>query len=637
MSPFSHGTSAIAATTCALVAFGLAAGGERQQGPPADLASVRTIAAEFRAVSVSGSPITDLSAGELTVMVAGRPRAIRSLDLVHDAGDEPTAADPAGPRIPPAPALPEPFATNARTGRGRTFYLLVDEASVTPGDFGPLQSAIGEFLTGLPPSDEVALASVRPGALHVPPATDRARVRGAFERLKDLGSADDRPASASARLAGCLVRLHELLGALRGSEQPPVVVVITTGLPDAPGAPDPATRGAGSRQTSGGGGARGQVAPPVVGRLRSAVANARAELYFVQLPGQIAGVTPRSAGDRSTDSARGTALEAIADDLGGVVLALRPADNVFLRVDRETRSHYVVSVNADADDQPGGASPIAIGTSRSGAVLRLRPDIFVGRATQAPTTTQEMLAGVDEFRQLPIRLAGFTSRADTRAGPALLITSVTEPVDSAVRFRSATTVLLDATGARVAEDAAGSTALSVTPLVSRFLAAPGHYVLRVAVVGADGRAGTVDCPIDARLTSAGALSLGSLRTGVARPLAPPGPNRGDSVPDLDPRLEFTSEAEAFAFFDLYGGTPNEHLTIVMEVLRRADGPPIQQLEPHILPARASEPGHYVVTAPVDLASLLPGDYVIRATVGVPGQTPAVITETLRKMRAGPTR
>jgi len=606
MSSFSYGIGAIATTACALLALGLEG---RRQSPLADSAGVRTITIEFRAVSASGAPIIDLSAGELTVTVAGGRHEIRSIDLVRDTGDEPMVADSAGPRMPPAPVLPEPFATNARVGRGRTFYLLVDEASVAPGDSGSIQSAIDEFLSGLPPSDEVAVATVQSGAPHVDPTTDRARVRRALEGLKDLGSADGSPASGSARLAGCVLRLRALLSALRGSERPPVVVVISTGL-------------------------SGQIAPSDRGRLRSAAANAHAELYLVQLPGERTGVTPPSAGTRSTDTVRGAALDVIANDLGGVVLGLRPADNVFLRIDRETRSHYVISLSAAGGDRPGVAYPVAIDTGRSGAVVRLRPDAFVGRPTDpGPPTTEDMLGSVDEFRQLPLRLAGFTSRGDTRTGTSLLITSLTEPLDSGVRFKSATAVVVNAAGARVAVDAAGPSALSVTPLVSRLLVPPGHYLLRVAVVDAEGRAGTADCPIDAGLASAGPLSLSSLRTGVARPPAPPGPTRAESASGLDSRLQFTSEAGALASFDLYGGTPNEHVTLVMELLKKADGPPIQQLEPHIVPARASEPGHYVVTAFVDLSSLPPGDYLIRATVGLAGETPAVITETLRKVKA----
>jgi hypothetical protein len=636
MSPFRHGISAIAATTCALLGVGPES--DRQGPPPASL-GVRTITSDFRAVSADGSPIVDLTAADVTVTVAGQRRPVRSIELVRDVADVLGAADGSDPRAPLSPALPAPFATNARAGRGRTFYLLVDEASLTPGDFNLLESAIDDFLVNLAPDDEVALATVQPGGAHEPPTTDRAGVRGALTGLKSPGSTDERPASANTRSAACLLRLGQLLGALRGVEQPPVVVAISTGLSVPPSVKDAGTRGAGSRQTAAGRGERGRVMPPDVGQIRLAAAQARAELYFVQLPGQRPGVTPSSSADRSTDTGRQAAQQVVAADVGGDVLRLRPSDNAFLRVARETSSHYVVSVDASDDLRLGVAYPITIATGRLGVVLRLRPDAFSGGPTaliSRPPTTAQML-GDDEFRQLPIRLAGFTTRAGSREGASVIVTCLTEPVDSRVRFRSATAVLLNAAGTRVAEETAGATALAGTPVVSTLLAPPGHYVLRVAVVDAEGRAGSADCPIDAVLTSAGRLTLSSLRVGVAQPPAPPGLTRGDSTSGPDPRVAFTSETAALAFFDLYGGTPNEHVTLLMDVLKKADGPPVQQLEPRILPARASEPGHYIVTAPVDLADLPPGDYLIRATVGITGQASVEITRTLRKMKAGATR
>jgi len=635
MSSSSPSIGAIAAATCLLVGVGPPS---NRQGPPQVLPTGQTDTIDFRAVSALGSPIVDLTAADVSISVAGQWRAIRSLELVRDVDDVRTMPEPAGPKTPPAAVLPLPFATNAGPGRGRTFYLLVDEASITPDDVGLLQSAIGAFLTDLPPGDEVAVATILPGARRVQPTTDRGRVSSAFAGLMGLGSTTESPASVNTRSARCLRRLDQLLGALRGSERPPVIVVVSTGLSIPQPAENLAIRGAGSRPPSASpGGQREAVAPVDLEQIRLAAAASRAELYFVQLPGGRPGVPTTAVVGGSTAADRETALRALADDVGGARLSLQASDNVFTRINQETSSHYVARLEVHDEDRPGTAYPIAMASHRAWMGLRFLPVAFLGGPpVPALPTTQALLENVDEFRQLPIRLAGFTSRADARSGTSLLITSVTEPVESGIRFRAATTVVFDATGARVAEDTAGASALAVTPLLSRFVAAPGRYLLRVAVVGADGRAGTVDCPVDARLTSAGPLSLGSLRTGVARPAAP-GRMRGDSAPGLDPRLEFTNEPEALVFFDLYGGTPNEHVTVVMEVLRRADGPPIQPLEPHVLPARASDPGHYVVTALVDLASLLPGDYAIRATVGVAGQTPAVISETLRKVKAGSTR
>ncbi len=383
------------------------------------------------------------------------------------------------------------------------------------------------------------------------------------------------------------------------------------------------------------------VSPVNLGHIRLAAAASRAELYFVQLPGQRPGVPATAVASGSPAADREAALRAIANDVGGDVLPVQASDNVFMRIARETSLHYVVSLNTRDGDRPGTAYPIAIASGRAWMVLRFLPVAFLGDPPpQAPPTTQEMLAGVDEFRQLPIRLAGFTSRAGARDGAKVLITSVTEPVDSTERFTAATAVLLNGAGARVSESTAEPGGFAVTPIVSRLLAPPGHYLLRVAVVDAEGRPGTADYPIDANLISAGPLRLSALGLGVARPAmrqGTAGQGRGDSTSGPDPRLEFTNEAEASAFFDLYGGTANERVTVVMEMLKRAEGPPIQQLRPEILPALVGEPDHYRVIAPIDLTDLPPGDYLIRATVGVTGQTPAVITRTLRKVKAGTTR
>ena len=54
------------------------------------------------------------------------------------------------------------------------------------------------------------------------------------------------------------------------------------------------------------------------------------------------------------------------------------------------------------------------------------------------------------------------------------------------------------------------------PLLGAIAAAPGTYRLRVAAIDADGRAGAAEDDVDATLTPAGPLSLGSLVLGVSR-------------------------------------------------------------------------------------------------------------------------
>src|ERR1700683_2193434 len=155
MFSFSHGIGPISAATCLLLTVGPR---PDSQGPPQTPPNVQTVTVDFRAASASGSPVADLTAADVTVSVAGQPRAVLSLELVRDVDEVTTMPEPPGPKPPPAavlpapPALPAPFATNARPGLGRTFYLLVDEASITPDDRGSLQPMIDEFLANLPAS-----------------------------------------------------------------------------------------------------------------------------------------------------------------------------------------------------------------------------------------------------------------------------------------------------------------------------------------------------------------------------------------------------------------------------------------------------------------------------------------------------
>src|ERR1700683_3295722 len=149
MFSFSHGIGPISAATCLLLTVGPR---PDSQGPPQTPPNVQTVTVDFRAASASGSPVADLTAADVTVSVAGQPRAVLSLELVRDVDEMTTMPEPPGPKTPTAAVLPAPFATNARPGLGRTFYLLVDEASITPDDRGSLQPMIDEFLADLPAS-----------------------------------------------------------------------------------------------------------------------------------------------------------------------------------------------------------------------------------------------------------------------------------------------------------------------------------------------------------------------------------------------------------------------------------------------------------------------------------------------------
>src|SRR5688572_13625188 len=95
------------------------------QGPVASQVLV-----DFRAVTEDGQPVVDLKPADVTLRVGGRPRAIKSLDLVRVGGDGAAA------KVVPS-KLPPPFFTNAAVssppGAQREVLVVLDELSISPG------------------------------------------------------------------------------------------------------------------------------------------------------------------------------------------------------------------------------------------------------------------------------------------------------------------------------------------------------------------------------------------------------------------------------------------------------------------------------------------------------------------------
>jgi hypothetical protein len=143
----------------------------------------------------------------------------------------------------------------------------------------------------------------------------------------------------------------------------------------------------------------------------------------------------------------------------------------------------------------------------------------------------------------------------------------------------------------------------------------GKYRLRVAATDAEGRSGAVDVDLDANLTPAGPLKLGSIL--VAGP-------RGQGYA---PKLQFTDNEVAMQV-ELYGQITGQ-VTAKIEIAATTDGPPI--IESQVGGSGTSEPDKFILNAKVDITKLAPGDYVVRALVQLEGQPEGRVYRTLRKL------
>jgi hypothetical protein len=259
--------------------------------------------------------------------------------------------------------------------------------------------------------------------------------------------------------------------------------------------------------------------------------------------------------------------------------------------------------------------------------VRARPYVIVGRATPsrtsssiAPnvtiTTAFDMVRSGRQFRDLPLRATAFSSRNSGTSG-AVDVIGLFEPIDASAKIMTAAAALFDENGnAQAYWQSDAGKPLTTWPTAIGLTVKPGIYRLRVAAIDANGRTGLVDDKIVAEIQKAGPLEVGGLVLGLSR------------AGGFTPRLQFSTEASAIAYVELYGGTENTQVSVVFEVARTTDGPAI--LSVNGMAAATTQEGKFAVTGAIPVGALEPGDYAIRAVVTVPGQGSGRVLRTLRK-------
>jgi hypothetical protein len=218
-----------------------------------------------------------------------------------------------------------------------------------------------------------------------------------------------------------------------------------------------------------------------------------------------------------------------------------------------------------------------------------------------------------------LRVNAFSSRA----GERIRLTAVAELSTPGIKLKSASITLADANGKPAGQwtaKPADLTKLTGPTLVTTFDVSPGTYRVHATVTDAAGAKGAADATVTAALTPAARpLTLGSLMIGID----------GTGGAPFAPRLQFRSELAATAMFELYGGSTGMPVSIAMEIVSIKDDVTMATLLPKI--TATPEPDRFIVTAPVDLAALPPGDYAIRAVVGLDGQPATTILGTWHKI------
>lgn len=548
-----------------------------QQRPAGQAAG--SVIVDFVAVGANGQPVADLQPADVSIRISGKQRTITKLDFVK----VDTASGPAS-------TLPPPFAVNTPS-TGRSLLILIDNESLRAGSERTMKESLDSLLKGLGPADRVALSVAPRDSVQLGFGAGLPAVRAALAKITGVRPANVSDSEAACRSRDSLVLLRSLLDSMAGSETPTSVLYVAGSLTVAASV---------NRNVSSG--TSCEVLMEHYQGVGSAAAAARANVYVVQ--GDDA-ITMRDSG---------------LDNLAGLVgtpNVLRAMGDGLNKVLTESAGYYLATVQPDPADRPGQSQRLEVRVGREGVTAHARSEVVAGRGGRAgaKATPRDMVATTAPFTDLHLRATAIASRGQ---GGKMTVLALAEPVDPSVKLSALTAVIVAPGAAKAAFVAnADEKQLALRPVVVALAADPGKYRLRVAAVDSTGRAGAVDYDLDANFVEAGPIKVAGLL--IAGP-------RGEG---FAPQLVFSNEPELALQVDLFGDLAALKMGAKFEIAATPDGKALA--EGQVGGAGTSEPDKFVLSGRIPIASLAPGDYVVRVTVQAEGHPEAKLIRTIRKV------
>ncbi|HJR58042.1 MAG TPA: hypothetical protein VJ813_01535 [Vicinamibacterales bacterium] len=577
-----------------------------QRSPSAKAGEPLTI--DFFAVGPDGS-VFDLRPDEVTLKLDGKVRRIRSLRYISL-----PLADPAGAAGEPPADLELPFGTNAPAADGRWVTILLDHESIRPGAERNVVNAAVRYINLLGPRDRISYVTIPNGAVEIDFTTDHQEVIAALRKFISRAPRDPSQQDRSCRSRLLLNTMSDYIGGLAPLQGPKTIVLLSSGVMnprrDAPmeGPPGPC-----------------EIRQVYFQEVSNAASLARAYVYVVQ-PDDLNMDSPsRAFTDRTASRFAGAdedraGLESLAGVTGGDFMrVVGPDDPTLTNLARGFTGYYVASFDVTPGERNDALHRVEVNVARERVRVRTRPEVFIPRGDTSVVTasTKDMLRNGVLYRGLPLRATAFASSG---ADGKVKIVAVLEGIEPDVRFSEAVFGVIDVGGRLVAQWTANERELTESPVVTAGEALPGPYRLRVAAVDSSGRRGTAEYEFFARLTSAEPLSLSAIALGISRDGS------------FSPKLVFGTDQAAVAFFEIYGRAPkSDSVTVRLEIAATPDGRALATAVPRVV---TQSDDRRVAVGAVPIASLNPGDYVVRAIVSVDGRPVGRITRTLRKSATG---
>ncbi|MEW5982249.1 MAG: hypothetical protein AB1806_07745 [Acidobacteriota bacterium] len=563
--------------------------------PPLTLPA-QPVVVEFRALDTGGGPVLDLSAADVVLKVDGRPREVRSLDLVRFDGTEP------GPGA--IDAGPAPFATNDVLGEQRDILIVLEDDAIAPGTEAPIRAAVDRLLNRLAPGDRAGVLTIPAGGPSVGLTTDRAMVRASLAGLVGRSTRGRTDSDARCRTLTTIEALQNLILAVRSGPS-------TTVLFFSAGLTLPET-----------------VAPQRLGQptetcivrtnhysdFKNIASQAGLNFYAVHAVDDSSSAQPASTNDLLAG------LEILTGAANGDLIRLtaETAPNID-RMVRETGAFYRATFDPEPTERIDSVHHLEVSVARRGVVIRSAVVIPGIKAdTRAPTgkkpSVSDLLRVGDVRRDLRLRAAAFPSRGETKNTIKMVV--VFEPADSAEPLASAAVALYDQRDKLVAQATLRTEDLGRMPPFAALSVKPGTYRLRVAAADRGGRLGTLDTQVRAQLVQAVPVTLSAMILGTR------------TTGRFAPKLLFRDDPALITYVEAYGVPKAAELSAVVELAATAEGPALGAVTASVLPGNEEET--WQIQAGIALSQVPPGDYILRVLVVVDQKLVGKVVRGMRK-------
>lgn len=579
---------AAALTICLLPASRIPANAQAGKGGP-------PVRIGFRALTEEGAQVEDLKAEEVSLKVNGKPRQVQTLSLFRTSA---TAA-------PESNALPPPYATNVLGVNGRVFHILIDDDSIAPGRETQLREAVRLLTSELAPGDRVGVLTPQ-AQLNISPGADSTKVRLAVDSLAGRGSPNETADDAQCRTTRMLAAVGTMLSLTGGT--PTTIVVFSGGLsPPTQKIIDMTRRS--SPSASNVAAATNDVCPvrpEDFQNLGTLAASANADLYLFHLTEAMV--------NRSTTQDAG--FESLAGVTGAEFVRLTASPQASVsRMLRETSAYYVTSFQPDPSER-GQALRVEMHASRDKVRLRTRPSVAIPKELPGGgTTPKDMLRVAGEHHDLPLRAAAYASR--NPGSEEVKIVALFEGAEPGTTLASASLGLVDEKGTLKKQWTAQAADLAKRPVMAALTAPPGNYRMRVAAVDTTGRTGSTDYELKAEVPRADPLKLSALVLGTQQ-----------AGGGFAPRLQFSDEPVAIGLLEIYNVPKGATVTVDLDMLPSAEGASLASAQTTV--SNGSAEDMRIAFGGFSIATLAPGDYLMRAVVSLDGKPVGRVERTLRK-------